>query len=98
MLDNAFGSGSFLVAAALEGRRFIGIERNEEVHLFKKKQIDYMKVARMRLAEARRVMDAPEQTPCLASDWAAPAKSVVIGRRAMVDVDAVMHQAAGDAA
>lgn len=98
VLDNAFGSGSFLVAAALEGRRFIGIERNEEVHLFKKKQIDYMKVARMRLAEARRVMDAPEQTPCLASDWAAPAKSVVIGRRAMVDVDAVMHQAAGDAA
>jgi len=98
VLDNAFGSGSFLVAAALEGRRFIGIERNEEVHLFKKKQIDYMKVARMRLAEARRVMDAPEQTPCLASDWAAPAKSVVIGRKTMVDVDAVMHQAAGDAA
>jgi len=98
VLDNAFGSGSFLVAAALEGRRFIGIERNEEVHLFKKKQVDYMKVARMRLAEARRVMDAPEQTPCLASDWAAPAKSVVIDRRAMVDVDAVMHQAAGDAA
>jgi hypothetical protein len=31
VLDNAFGSGSFLIAAALEKRRFIGIERNEEV-------------------------------------------------------------------
>jgi site-specific DNA-methyltransferase (adenine-specific) len=26
VLDNAFGSGSFLVAAAMEKRRFIGIE------------------------------------------------------------------------
>ena len=31
VLDNAFGSGSFLVAAALEERKFIGIEKNEEV-------------------------------------------------------------------
>ena len=50
VLDNACGSGSFLVAAALEGRRFIGIERNEEVHLFKDKRIDYIEVARSRLA------------------------------------------------
>ena len=31
VLDNACGSGSFLVAAALEGRRFIGIEKSETV-------------------------------------------------------------------
>ena len=49
ILDNAFGSGSFLVAAALEKRRFIGIERNEEVHLFKNDRIDYVEIATQRL-------------------------------------------------
>jgi site-specific DNA-methyltransferase (adenine-specific) len=49
VLDNAFGSGSFLVAAALEKRRFIGIERNEEVHLFKDARIDYVALAAERL-------------------------------------------------
>ena len=53
VLDNAFGSGSFLVAALLEGRSFIGIEKNQGVHLFKKKPIDYVKLARRRLEEAR---------------------------------------------
>lgn len=50
VLDNAFGSGSFLVAAAMEQRRFIGIERNEEVHLFKNQRIDYVALAAERLA------------------------------------------------
>lgn len=45
VLDNSFGSGSFLVAAALEGRAFCGIEKNEDVHLFKKDAIDYLDVA-----------------------------------------------------
>lgn len=49
VLDNAFGSGSFLVAAATEKRRFIGIERNEEVHLFKDQRIDYVDLAAARL-------------------------------------------------
>lgn len=49
VLDNAFGSGSFLVAAALEKRRFIGMERNEEVHLFKDERIDYVALAAERL-------------------------------------------------
>lgn len=49
VLDNAFGSGSFLVAAATERRRFIGIERNEEVHLFKDQRIDYVGLAAERL-------------------------------------------------
>lgn len=52
VLDNAFGSGSFLVAAAIEKRRFIGIERNEEVHLFKNEQIDYVALAAERLTRA----------------------------------------------
>jgi len=53
VLDNAFGSGSFLVAAAEEGRRYVGIERNQDVHLFKSVHIDYVGVARQRLSQAR---------------------------------------------
>lgn len=49
VLDNSFGSGSFLVAAALESRNFCGIEKNEDVHLFKKDAIDYIDVAHQRL-------------------------------------------------
>ena len=41
VLDNTSGSGSFLVAALLEGRNFIGIEKNENVALFKKGDINY---------------------------------------------------------
>jgi site-specific DNA-methyltransferase (adenine-specific) len=50
VLDNAFGSGSFLLAAALEGRRWIGVEKNESVALFKDGDVDYIEVARARLA------------------------------------------------
>lgn len=49
ILDNTFGSGSFLVAALMEGRNFIGIEKNEDVALFKKDKIDYIDVAKRRL-------------------------------------------------
>lgn len=54
VLDNAFGSGSFLVAAHLEGRRFVGIERNAEVALFKRDPVDYLDVARTRIETASR--------------------------------------------
>ena len=57
VLDNAFGSGSFLVAALLEGRNFIGVEKNENVALFKKEVIDYVEVARTRLGNAWRTLD-----------------------------------------
>lgn len=53
VLDSAFGSGSFLVAAAMENRRFVGVEKNEEVHLFKNQKIDYLDVAKLRLEEVR---------------------------------------------
>lgn len=49
VLDNACGSGSFLVAAAMEGRNFIGIEKNQNVALHKVSQTDYIKVCNQRL-------------------------------------------------
>lgn len=52
VLDNTSGSGSFLVSALLEGRNFIGIEKNENVALFKKGDIDYIDVTKHRLREA----------------------------------------------
>ena len=52
VLDNTCGSGSFLVAALLEGRNFIGIEKNEAVSLFKKKDIDYIQICKNRLFKA----------------------------------------------
>ena len=57
VLDNTFGSGSFLVAALLEGRNFIGIEKNEDVALFKKEEIDYIDVAKRRLYLAWESLD-----------------------------------------
>ena len=52
ILDNACGSGSFLVAALQEGRNFIGIEKNENTSLFKKEDIDYIYVCHERLKKA----------------------------------------------
>lgn len=52
ILDNTCGSGSFLVAAALEKRNFIGFEKNEDVHLFKKEEICYIDVCNNRVKEA----------------------------------------------
>ncbi len=57
VLDNTFGSGSFLVSALLEGRNFIGIEKNEDVALFKKDSIDYLDVAKRRLFLAWNTLD-----------------------------------------
>ncbi|MDN6023478.1 MAG: site-specific DNA-methyltransferase [Lactobacillus sp.] len=51
VLDNTSGSGSFLVSALLEGRNFIGIEKNKDVSLFKKKTVDYIKITRDRIRE-----------------------------------------------
>jgi len=51
VLDNTCGSGSFLVASKIEGRNFIGIEKNENVHLHKKDTTDYIKVCKKRLKD-----------------------------------------------
>lgn len=53
VLDNAFGSGSFLVAAQREQRRFIGIEKNEDTQLFKGARVDCLAVAARRLGAER---------------------------------------------
>lgn len=50
VLDNAFGSGSFLVAAKAEGCRYVGIEKNEESEQFRRDQVDFIEIARKRLA------------------------------------------------
>ena len=52
ILDNTSGSGSFLVAAALEGRSFCGIELNRDGELFKKEAIDFIDVSCQRLIDA----------------------------------------------
>jgi len=52
VLDNACGSGSFLVSAVLEGRRFIGIEKNEGVLLHKVHPIDYVDICNKRIKSA----------------------------------------------
>lgn len=57
VLDNTSGSGSFLVAAVLEGRNFIGIEKNEHSSLFKKDNIDYVELSRNRVKEAWENLD-----------------------------------------
>lgn len=62
VLDNTSGSGSFLVAALLEGRNFIGIEKNEDVALFKKDAIDYIKASENRLLTAWKSMDDATKT------------------------------------
>lgn len=52
VLDNSFGSGSFLVGAALEGRHYCGIEKNQDVQLFKQDAVDYVAAAAERLTKA----------------------------------------------
>lgn len=89
VLDNAFGSGSFLVAAAIEGRKFIGIEKNEEVHLFKDKKIDYIKIAKERLNEVEKLALKKELQSAF-TDLPSPINNGF--KRGMVDVDQVILQ------
>jgi site-specific DNA-methyltransferase (adenine-specific) len=98
VLDNAFGSGSFLVAAAMEGRQYIGIEKNEEVHLFKKERIDYMKVAKERLKEVEKMLQRGEEPPALLSALQPSVRTGPVKRRGMVDVDEVLNQSEMEAA
>ncbi|WP_414935451.1 DNA methyltransferase, partial [Enterococcus faecium] len=52
VLDNTSGSGSFLISALLEGRNFVGIEKNEDVALFKRKPVDYIEITKSRVSQA----------------------------------------------
>ena len=61
VLDNACGSGSFLVSALMEGRKFIGIEKNENVLLHKVKATDYIEVSINRIQKALDELPAETQ-------------------------------------
>lgn len=62
VLDNACGSGSFLLSAILENRNFIGIEKNEDVLLHKVKPTDYIKVCTDRIEETLKRKEIEEFT------------------------------------
>jgi site-specific DNA-methyltransferase (adenine-specific)/modification methylase len=49
ILDNTSGAGSFLVAALMEQRNFIGIEKNQDARLFKEETIGLIEVMKERL-------------------------------------------------
>lgn len=53
VLDNTCGSGSYLVAALLENRKFIGIEKNEDALLHKKHAINLIDICNFRLEAAQ---------------------------------------------
>nr|WP_315418012.1 site-specific DNA-methyltransferase [uncultured Pedobacter sp.] len=91
VLDNTFGSGSFLVAAALEQRRFIGIEKNEEVHLFKEDSIDYIKIAKDRLAEVELAFKNKQQPPALFSELQPASGSTPLNKKGMVNINLVIN-------
>ena len=62
VLDNACGSGSFLLSAILENRNFIGIEKNEDVLLHKVEPTDYIKVCTDRIKETLKRKEIEEST------------------------------------
>lgn len=88
VLDNAFGSGSFLVAAVLEGRDFIGIEKNQEAHQFKTEPVDYIEIARVRIEEARR-LKLERALPTM-RDIEPASRTMTLKRRGLIDVDEVI--------
>ena len=49
VLDNACGSGSFLVSARLENRHYIGIEKNQDIKLNNDEHIDLISICNKRL-------------------------------------------------
>jgi site-specific DNA-methyltransferase (adenine-specific)/modification methylase len=53
ILDNAFGSGSFLVSAKLENRKYIGIEKEKEFFDIAQERLRRITTASTRLAVAR---------------------------------------------
>ena len=51
VLDNAFGSGTFLVSALLEGRKYIGIEKEKEFFDIAQERLRRITTASTRLGE-----------------------------------------------
>ncbi len=65
VLDNACGSGSFLISALLENRNFIGIEKNEDVMLHKVNVTDYIEVCVNRIEETIKEIEFDKMNPRL---------------------------------
>jgi DNA modification methylase len=65
VLDNACGSGSFLISAIMEDRQFIGIEKNEDVLLHKVKAIDYIQICKDRIKAAVKEKEISKTTMLL---------------------------------
>lgn len=57
VLDNACGSGSFLVAATAENRMFIGIEKNEETFQYKTIPSNFIEISKKRVQKAKRILN-----------------------------------------
>ncbi len=68
VLDNACGSGSFLLSSILEERNFIGIEKNEDVLLHKVHPIDYIKICTDRIKETLKYKEIADSTLKLFKD------------------------------
>jgi site-specific DNA-methyltransferase (adenine-specific) len=68
ILDNACGSGSFLLSAILENRQFIGIEKNEDGLLHKVKPIDYIKICTDRIHQTLKSKEIEKSTLSLFSE------------------------------
>lgn len=62
VLDNACGSGSFLLSAILENRNFIGIEKNEDILLHKVKEVDYIQICVNRIEETLKKKEIEKST------------------------------------
>ena len=62
VLDNACGSGSFLISAMLENRQFIGIEKNEHSLLHKAKPVDYIQICTDRIQRTLKRKEVEEST------------------------------------
>jgi site-specific DNA-methyltransferase (adenine-specific) len=63
VLDNACGSGSFLVAAVLEDRAFIGIEKNEAAFSLKNTPVDFITISRQRINEVISINKLNKEKP-----------------------------------
>lgn len=57
VLDNTCGSGSFLVSAVLEGRNFIGIDKDEDSNRFKNDKVSYVDISKERVLKAFNSLD-----------------------------------------
>jgi hypothetical protein len=74
------------VAAALEGRPYIGIEKNENVFV-SDQPMDYMAVAKERLENAERIIEEMHNAPTLFKKLKPSFKKGTLGKRGMTDVN-----------